>query len=153
MGGDGSLYIFRKIRIDRRGRIGGQQCNTFGDLAAHRNSGAQHGDGLPIPLDDDFRSGLDALQNGPDIFDQFGLADVNYAWVHTFDLSGFRRASVAFGLQEPFGFDGRHAAGARRRDGLPVSAILHVARMKYSGYVRARSAVRDDVTVRIEIEL
>jgi len=33
---------------------------------------------------------------------------------------------LTFGFQEAFGFNGGHAACARRRDGLPVIAVLHV---------------------------
>ena len=44
-------------------------------------------------------------------------------------------------LQESFRFDGRHAARARRRDGLPVRAVLHVARMEHARDIGARAAL------------
>src|SRR5580658_9021777 len=60
---------------------------------------------------------------------------------------------VSFRFQKSFRFYRRHAARAGRRDGLPVQAVLHVARVKYAGNVGARAALREDVALGIGIDL
>ena len=41
-------------------------------------------------------------------------------------------------IQKAFGIDGRHAAGACRRDRLPVHGILNVTTREHSGNVCSR---------------
>src|SRR5579863_2562752 len=60
---------------------------------------------------------------------------------------------MPFGFEESLYFNGRHAPCARRRDGLPICPVLHVAGVKYACYVGARAAMRNDVAVRVEIDL
>ena len=52
-------------------------------------------------------------------------------------------------LQKPLRVDRRHAAGAGRRDCLPIDMILHVAASKDAGNIRFSAVVGFDVAVRI----
>ena len=52
-------------------------------------------------------------------------------------------------LQKPFRVDRRHAAGAGRRDCLPIDMILHIAASKDAGNIRFSAVVGFDVAVRI----
>ena len=56
-------------------------------------------------------------------------------------------------FEQTLGFDCRHAAGAGRRNRLTVDAVLHVARVKNAVDIGSRAPVRDEVAVRIQIEL
>ena len=60
---------------------------------------------------------------------------------------------MALRLQEPFHLDCGHAAGSGSGDGLAVSTVLNVTGVKHRFYIGARAAMRDDVSVLIEINL
>src|ERR1700733_9193118 len=60
---------------------------------------------------------------------------------------------VPFGFKKALGFDGGHTSSTRRCDGLSISPVLDVARVKDARHVGPRAAVRDDVAVGIEIDL
>src|SRR5688572_19521997 len=62
-----------------------------------------------------------------------------------------RRSSV---FQPAFGFDGRHAAGTGRRDGLAKDRILNVATSEDTGNIRpGRTGLRSDITQIVQIDL
>src|SRR5258708_2381039 len=65
----------------------------------------------------------------------------------------FSFSSMAFRFKEALRFHRRHAAGAGRRDRLAVGAILHIARMKYSGNVRPRAAFGQNIAVSVGLDL
>src|SRR5580693_3030035 len=60
---------------------------------------------------------------------------------------------MPLGFQEPLCLDGGHAAGAGCCDGLTIGAVLNVAGMKHTRHVGARTALRDDVAIRVELNL
>src|SRR5437868_1892168 len=62
-------------------------------------------------------------------------------------------ASVPFRFQEALCINGGHATRSCCSYGLPVRAILHIARMKDARDVRTCSAVVDNVAVGVDIEL
>src|SRR2546430_15359285 len=65
----------------------------------------------------------------------------------------FSFSSMAFRFEEALRFHRRHTTGARCRDRLAVSAILHIARMKDSGDVRPRAAFGQNVAVGVGLDL
>src|SRR6185312_10868326 len=68
--------------------------------------------------------------------------------------SRFRRAcSVAFRFEEALHFHRRHAARARRRDRLPVIAVLHVPRVEDTRHIRPRAAFGNNIPVFVQINL
>src|SRR5437762_9017000 len=56
-------------------------------------------------------------------------------------------------LEIMFRVDRRHASRARGGDRLPVDVILRVAARKHARHARLRSVVRDDVAVRVHLDL
>src|SRR2546426_467939 len=56
-------------------------------------------------------------------------------------------------LEEVLGVDRGHAAASSRGDRLPIDVVLHVAARKHARDARLRSVVRDDVAVRVHLEL
>src|SRR5271170_7401833 len=60
---------------------------------------------------------------------------------------------MAFSFEEPLRFDCGHAAGAGRRDGLAVGAILDIAGVKNARHAGARAALGNDVAVRVKLDL
>ncbi len=60
---------------------------------------------------------------------------------------------MPFGFQKPLHFDGGHASGARGGNGLPIGPVLDVAGVKNAGDVGARAAMRNNIAVRIQIDL
>lgn len=92
MRGDSRFDVFRKIRIDSRRDSAGIRA-MHSEIVRRTGSGvassgslrpasaaklrlADHSHRLRVPLDDDFGSGLDLLQNGPYIPSQIALTDV-----------------------------------------------------------------------------
>src|SRR6185436_14491186 len=62
-------------------------------------------------------------------------------------------SSMSFRFEEALGFHGRHATGAGRRNRLPVTAVLHVARVKHAGNIGSRAAFGQNVAVGVRIDL
>ena len=60
---------------------------------------------------------------------------------------------MAFCFEKPLCFNRRHTTGARSGDGLAISPVLYVASVENTLDIRPGAAVRNDVAVRIEIEL
>ena len=56
-------------------------------------------------------------------------------------------------FQKPLGVDRRHAAGARRGDGLAIDMILDVAACKDTRDFGFRPVMSDNVSVGIQIQL
>src|SRR3954469_15230970 len=56
-------------------------------------------------------------------------------------------------FQETFNFNGRHAARAGGSYCLTVSPVLHVPRVEDAGYVSARSALGEDITILVGQDL
>ena len=56
-------------------------------------------------------------------------------------------------FQVAFGVEGGHAARAGRRDGLAVGMVLHVAAGEDARHAGLRAVVRQDVAVRVELDL
>ena len=65
----------------------------------------------------------------------------------------FQNVNVAFGFQQPLGLDSRHAAGTRRRDGLPIFVILYIARRKDTVNAGSHIVGRIDVAGRSMFQL
>ena len=62
-------------------------------------------------------------------------------------------ALVSFRFQITFRFDRRHATRPGRRNRLPIRPVLHVACMEDALAARTRAAMRNDVAIRIQVDL
>src|ERR1700686_1866687 len=60
---------------------------------------------------------------------------------------------VSLRFEQPFRFQCTHATATRRFNPLPINAILYVAGVKYARNICPRAAVRNQISIRIEIEL
>src|ERR1700730_16727644 len=60
---------------------------------------------------------------------------------------------MSFRLEKFFHLHGGHATRAGSRNGLPVSAVLHVAGMEHAGDVGARAALGGDVAIGVGFDL
>ena len=76
MGRDGLFDVFSEVGVDGRHGVRWQECDAFGDLAAHRLDWAKNRNRLGVPLDNHLRSALHASQDGPDVFRQVTVANV-----------------------------------------------------------------------------
>ena len=63
-----------------------------------------------------------------------------------------RAPSLAFGGEKPFRIDGRRAAGARGRDGLPIDMIRTIAGHKDAGDVGHRALPGKDEAVFVQVD-
>src|SRR6476659_2961503 len=61
--------------------------------------------------------------------------------------------SMPLGFKIPLRFDGGHASCTRSRDRLAIYPVLNVTRVEHARDIRARSSVRDDISVRIQVDL
>src|SRR5678816_2580683 len=80
------------------------------------------------------------------------MADTASATAHSAS-SAIWNASMPLGFKVAFRFDRGHTTRARRRDGLAIRAILNVPRVEHARNIGAGSSVRNDVAVRIQVDL
>lgn len=85
MGSDRRFNILCKVGIDSRSGIGGHQGDALGDFAAQGFGWPDDSYRLCVALDDDFGSGLNPLQDRPDILNQVTFANVQR--LHNWDNS------------------------------------------------------------------
>src|SRR5947207_15101628 len=80
------------------------------------------------------------------------MADTTSAITHSAS-SAIWNVSMPLGFKIPLRFDGGHASCTRSRNRLAIRTVLNVTRVEHARDIRARASMRNNVAVRIQVDL